>query len=124
MNMAESVTTKGLALIIEDDEDASRIFSEALRKAGYEAEIIASGDTALARLADVIPRIIVLDLHLPKVSGGVIMDYVVTDSRFRRTFVIIASADPVMAGIYREQADLVLIKPISFIQLRDLASRL
>jgi hypothetical protein len=29
-----------------------------------------------------------------------------------------------MAGVYQEQSDLVLIKPISFSQLRDLAERI
>jgi hypothetical protein len=37
--------------------------------------------------------------------------------------VIVASADPVMAQSLSDQADLVLIKPISFSQLRDLANR-
>jgi hypothetical protein len=38
--------------------------------------------------------------------------------------VIIATADPRMAEVLQEEADLVLLKPIGFGQLRDLASRL
>jgi hypothetical protein len=38
--------------------------------------------------------------------------------------VIIATADARMAELLHEQADLVLLKPISFIQLRTLAERL
>jgi DNA-binding response OmpR family regulator len=40
--------SNSFALIIEDDRDAATIFSEALQAAGFETEIIRSGDTALA----------------------------------------------------------------------------
>jgi hypothetical protein len=38
--------------------------------------------------------------------------------------VIIASADARMADMIRAEADLVLLKPTTFSQVRDLASRL
>jgi DNA-binding response OmpR family regulator len=59
------MTENQLALIVEDDEDLSFIFAEALRAAGYEPEIIQDGQLALDRLASFRPDVIVLDLHLP-----------------------------------------------------------
>jgi len=112
------------ALIIEDDYDASLIFAEALQAAGFETEIIRSGDTALARLAATTPDAVVLDLHMPHVSGVDIMEQIRADERLAETQVIVATADPRLADTLQDDADLVLIKPISFSQLRDLAARL
>jgi len=113
-----------LALIIEDDPDAATIFSEALQAAGFETEIVRTGDKALKRLAVTTPDAVVLDLHLPHVSGTDILRQIRADARLAKTRIIIATADPRMAELLRDQADLVLLKPISFSQLRDLAARL
>lgn len=112
------------ALVIEDDPDAAAIFSEALKAAGFEVEIIETGDKALERLKVTTPAMIVLDLHLPHVAGPEILRHVRADPRLAETQVIIATADPSMAESLHDQADLVLLKPISFSQLRDLAKRL
>jgi CheY-like chemotaxis protein len=113
-----------LALIIEDDENLADIFSLALRRAQFEVEIVQEGDKALARLAEVVPAVVVLDLHLPHVSGETILHRLRGDQRLAKTRVILATADAFMAGELREEADLVLLKPISPSQLRELASRL
>ena len=46
------------------------------------------------------------------------------EERLAKTIVIITTADARMGETYVELADFVLIKPISFVQLRDLTSRL
>jgi hypothetical protein len=43
--------------------------------------------------------------------------------RLSETIVIVATADPRMADLIRAQADLVLMKPTTFSQVRELASR-
>jgi two-component system cell cycle response regulator DivK len=112
------------AMIIEDNEDLAIIFAEALQAAGFDTGIIQDGDTALARLETCVPNLIILDLHLPYVSGEDILKQIRVDERLVETRVIIATADPRMADMLKDQADLVLLKPISFAQLRDLAARL
>jgi two-component system KDP operon response regulator KdpE len=118
------IVGKPLALVIEDDVDASIIFAGALRAAGYETEIIRQGRAALQRLEARVPDAVVLDLHLPYVSGADILSRIRTDDRLVETRVIITTADPEMANSLHDQADLILIKPISFVQLRDLAARM
>jgi len=114
-----------LALIIEDDEDLADIFVEALRGIDYEVEHVADGKLAQERLINgVAPFIILLDMHLPHVSGGDLLTVIKQDQRFKKTMVIITTADARMGDMYRDQADFVMIKPISFVQLRDLTSRL
>lgn len=111
-------------LVIEDDADLAQIFAEALQAAQFDTEIIHDGRLAQARLAEARPKVIVLDLHLPHVSGAVLLEQIRADERLNATQVIIATADPVMAEMLSGQADLVLLKPISFGQLRDFAARL
>lgn len=113
-----------LALIIEDDLPHANLFSEALQKAGFNIEVIRDGQVAVARLTEVVPSLVVLDLHLPHVSGADILQMIRTDDRLAKTRVVLASADPQMASMLREKADLVLIKPISYFQLKELAKRL
>jgi DNA-binding response OmpR family regulator len=116
--------SKLLALIVEDDRDLATIFAMALREAGFETHTIRTGDTALQWLSSMTPDVVILDLHLPQVSGKEILCSIRQDERLANTKVIIASADPRMAETLEELADLVLLKPIGFGQLRDLASRL
>jgi two-component system cell cycle response regulator DivK len=113
-----------LALIVEDHEDAAIIFSEALKAAGFETETIRSGDLALKRLAEIVPDVVILDLNLPHVSGAEILAQIRADDRLTNTCVIVATAHPQLADGVQREADLVLLKPISFTQLRGLATRL
>jgi two-component system, cell cycle response regulator DivK len=115
-----------LALIIEDDEDLASIFAEALRGVGFEVELVADGRVAEERLKNGVPPfLILLDMHLPHVSGADLLTNIIKkDERFAKTVVIITTADARMGEAYTEQVDFVMIKPISFVQLRDLTSRL
>jgi DNA-binding response OmpR family regulator len=112
------------AIIIEDDQVVANIYAEALRLAGYEPEIIHNGRNALSRLAETVPALVLLDLHLPEVQGEEILQSVRADARLSSTKIIITTADPILAEAFREQVDLVLLKPISFAQLRDLTLRM
>ena len=112
-----------MAFVIEDDYDASTIYATALQMVGYETEVISSGDVALQRLSEAAPDLIVLDLHLPHVEGGELLRYIRSDGRLKDKLVFIASADPLIADSLREQADLTLIKPVTFTQVRDFAQR-
>jgi two-component system, OmpR family, response regulator len=117
--------TKPLALIIEDEEMLSTIFEQALSMADYATEVLRDGQLAQVRLAaDPVPDVITLDLHLPGVSGEELLRQINEDGRFANTRVIIATADARMGEYLDRKADLVLIKPIRFSQLRDLAARL
>jgi DNA-binding response OmpR family regulator len=113
-----------LALIIEDDPDLSYIFSEALQAAEYETQVVLDGQEARRVLRQVVPKLIVLDMHLPNVSGGDLLYLIRNDARLKDSIVMIATADARMAETYDKQADYSLIKPIAFNQLRDLAVRL
>ncbi len=115
---------KNFALVIEDDADLSDIFSKALQAAGYEVESILDGQVAQDRLQEVVPRVIVLDLHLPHVDGITLLKQIHATDALKDTKIIMTTADNVQAEFYRNQATIVMVKPISFSQLRDISARL
>ena len=115
---------KPLALIIEDNQDQSLVFTAALNQAGFETESILEGSTAQARLSEVVPEVVVLDLHIPGVNGETLLRQIRSDQRLANVRVILATADASLAKDLQSLADLVLLKPISYTQLSKLATRL
>jgi len=114
---------KPIALVIEDDQDQNIIFSAALEKAGYTVKSIYDGTTAQKLLAEIVPAIVILDLHMPGVNGDVVLKQIRGDSRLKDIRVIIATSDSTFVASLEFQAELVLLKPIGFSQLSQLASR-
>jgi len=114
---------ENIAFVIEDDEDLSGIFTEALKSAGFQVETITDGAIAQQRLKEVTPELVLLDLHIPNVDGPALLAQIRADKRLKGTQVIVATADARLGDAQDSLADLVLIKPISFSQLRDLTSR-
>jgi CheY-like chemotaxis protein len=117
------MSTKPLALIIEDNEDQNLVFTTALAQAGYATESIYDGTTAMKRLTNVVPELVILDLHVPGINGGWLLRELRNDPRTAKAHVIIVSADAEFASSLQAQVDLVLLKPVSFLQLSMLASR-
>lgn len=114
---------KPLAMIIEDSEDQNLVFTKAMELAGYATESILDGTRAQVRLKEALPELVILDLHIPGVNGGILLRQIRSDRRLEHMRVILATADAAMAAALETQADLVLLKPISFSQLTQLASR-
>lgn len=112
-----------LGLIIEDDPSLAEIYKEALVFAGYRPDIVANGRLALEYLRTVKPDLILLDLHLPEVSGKDILKKIKQNEKLASTKVLITSADLLMAEELRDDVAIVLVKPISFMQLSNLAKR-
>ena len=111
-----------LALVVEDHVDSAIIFSEAVKKAGFDVETIRDGKAALERLATVVPDMVILDLNLPFVSGIDVLQQIRSDPRLTKTRVVVVTAHDEMVSSVQDQADLVLIKPVTFSQIRKLTA--
>ena len=72
-------------------------------------------------MPDLKPNLIVLDMHLPHVSGINVLHQMHAEIRLLDTRIIVATADSSLANQLQDLADLVLIKPVTFSQIRDLA---
>ena len=114
---------KPLAYIIEDNQDTVTIFQNALEFAKYEVEVALDGAVAQKHLTEIVPDLIILDLHIPHITGDILLGQIRSDERLKNTRVFLATADANMAAQLRDQAELVLLKPIGFSQLKELAER-
>ncbi len=115
---------KLFALIIEDDNDLAELFAMTLGGAGFDTEIALAGDIGMERLEVLNPDLVVLDLYLPNVGGADILERIRSDERLKETRVIVVTAGVRAAEVLQDKADLILVKPLDFSQLRDLAVRL
>lgn len=113
-----------MAFIIEDDEKLITIFARALEEAGFKVQKVMDGQQAIQLLSNLEPAIVILDLHLPGATGDKVLAFIRSSDRLKRTTVILATADQIMADSLSGQSDFVLLKPISYSQLRDLTARL
>jgi DNA-binding response OmpR family regulator len=116
--------SKPLALIVEDEYDISIVFAKAIQAAGFETEIIRDGSVALSWLASAKPDLVLLDLNLPGVDGTGILKHIRGDPRLDKVNVVVATAYSHLAESLQSAADWVFFKPVSFGDLRDLATRL
>ena len=115
--------TKPLAIIIEDDPQLNTIVSITLG-ADFEIESLTDGNAGLERLKQTIPNVVILDLNLPGASGKEILQSIRADERLSKTRIILTTADERQAETLREEADIILLKPVSPSQLKELALRL
>lgn len=115
--------TKPFAFIVEDDPKLNEIISITL-EVDFEIETCTDGNIAMERLKSIIPQIMVLDLNLPGYSGKDILAYIRSDERFVQTRVILTTADERQAETLTNEADIILLKPVSPGQLREMALRM
>ena len=118
-----------LAFIVEDDPYLSEIYADTLGSIGITTETFQDGETAMQKLRNVAPDLLVLDLNLPKYSGIEIFHDLRKQPQTSETWVLIVTANPAQAAELSEaeiesQNLLVLTKPISIDQLDQLAQRL
>jgi CheY-like chemotaxis protein len=71
-----------------------------------------------------VPDVVILDLHLPGVQGDQILHQIRADERMAGTRVVVITAYSALARTLQDEADLVLIKPVSLNLLRRLVGRL
>ena len=115
---------KPFALIIEDDRDIAALFRHVLDIAGYHTEIVLHGREAVKRLESARPDIVLLDLHLPVVSGMKILEQMRADERLKTVPVVVITAYARDADSLPVEPDLILLKPVNLDQLSNLVQRL
>lgn len=64
-----AVAQQGRILVVEDDQDVAMLLRMRLEAAGFDVQTVASGAAALTDAAEHPPRLVILDLRLPDISG-------------------------------------------------------
>jgi len=96
------------------------ILRRALELRGFEIDVARSGQEALARVAESVPDVVLLDIMMPNVSGMDVLKRIRGDARTAEVPVIFVTAktedDDVLAG-YQFGADYYITKPFTIQQL-------
>jgi len=116
-------------LIVEDDENLGPVVDEILTTIGYNTAWVRDGQAAMTWLAEEVPEeevpdAVVLDMHLPYVSGITILDHIRTDDRLKRTRVLAVTADNLIAPMIQDKADATFLKPFSVVDFVGMMNRL
>jgi len=116
-------------LMVEDSEEDLQLALRSFRKANFleRVQVVRDGAEALdylfcqgeyaGRRIEDIPRVILLDLKLPKVNGLEVLQRVKSDPRTRRIPVVLLTSSKehsdVVAG-YENGANSYIVKPVAF----------
>jgi CheY-like chemotaxis protein len=126
-------------LIVEDDRNDALLIQRALRRArvinplqlvedGEQAIQYLNGDGQYAdRSRHPLPELVLLDLHMPRVSGLEVLSWIRDQPQFRLLpVVILTSSDqaPDASRAYELGANSYLVKPGNFDELNQMAKRL
>jgi CheY-like chemotaxis protein len=76
-------------LLADDSPHAQRMGERILSEEGYEVVTVSDGDSALIRLEDVDPDVVLADAIMPKRSGYEICQFIRMSPRHRRTRVLV-----------------------------------
>ncbi|MEX2143985.1 MAG: response regulator [Anaerolineales bacterium] len=112
------------AMVVEDDQQIAGLFQKALQDAGYRADIMDNGHKAQANLMFTSPDLVLLDLHLPSLDGGVLIRQIRSQNRLVHTRVVLITGDGSLAQRYAQYSDATLVKPVGYEQVRRLAEEL
>lgn len=83
-----------MILIVDDDRDGRDALCQFLRRAGYEVECVSDGRDALAAVLARKPDLIVLDLFMPQMDGGGLLEILRSYLRLQSLPVIVLTGLP------------------------------
>jgi DNA-binding response OmpR family regulator len=103
-------------LVVDDDEDIRALVMTILTRAGFRAEAVNGGLPALAAARRSVPRMVVLDVRMPDMSGLEVCRALKASSVTANSRVLLISAESSSADIaaaYAAGCDDYLAKPFA-----------
>jgi CheY-like chemotaxis protein len=111
-------------LLLVDDSEAVLAFEKAALSGHYAISTATTGREALAKVPQIAPAAILLDLSMPEMDGDEVLAHLQDDPELRRIPVIIVSSERVRAeACLRNGAKAFLPKPIRAQELMPLVER-
>ena len=89
---ASATSERAPILIVDDEPYILRSLRYLLAREGYEVETASDGEEGLARIRDLRPRLVFLDIMMPRLSGYEVCEQVKQDPSLEGTYVIMLSA--------------------------------
>jgi len=81
-------------LVVEDDEKSSRLMQDVLEYAGYDVVVTDRGESGLELIRALHPALVLMDIHLPGISGVDALRAIRADAAIAGTAVIAVTASP------------------------------
>jgi len=104
-------------LLIEDDLATIRLITSYFDSKGYKCQGVVSGDKGLEELGRVSPKVILLDILLPDLSGYDICKTIKSDNEYKKIpvfFLTAISGSEVERHLEETKADGYILKPFNF----------
>lgn len=103
-------------LIVDDEPFVLKALTFVFRKEGFSVETAVDGEEALEKIKYLKPKVVFMDVMMPKKNGFDVCSEIKSDPELKDTFIILLTAkgqeDDIMAG-YSKGADDYIIKPFS-----------
>jgi CheY-like chemotaxis protein len=111
-------------LVVEDDPQVARLIALVLQRHGHKSEIVADGQSALARAKELKPSIIFADLTIKGMSGQALCSTLKSDPSTRSIPYVVLSGDRDIAQKAEQcGADDYMGKPFEFPDLIRLVDK-
>ncbi len=85
---------KTRVLVADDDESLVRTLTWILKEHGYDVDVCPGGDGLFAKLEEVKPALLLLDIMMPKVDGLQLLERLKQDERYKDLPVLMVSSMP------------------------------
>ena len=79
-------------LVVEDNDLNRKLFCDVLRSQGYAVEPVADGREVLGKARSFVPNLIIMDIHLPEISGLDLIEGAKADAVLRSIPVLAVTA--------------------------------
>lgn len=83
--------SKGIILLVEDDLPMVKMYSTRFKMEGYEVVVANDGEVGLAKAQQLKPRVVLLDLMIPKMGGMEVLERIRKDPSIKDLKVLILS---------------------------------
>jgi len=107
-------------VLVDDDTDICRVTSTRLRAAGFQVFVAQDGESGLELVRTERPRVVLLDLMMPKMHGFAVCQAIRSDPELRGIHVIVTSAKAYPVDMQKAKelgADAYLTKPYDLKEL-------
>ena len=104
-------------LVIEDDSDVRELVAESLRELGYPVQEAATGEDGLSKARADTPRLVVLDIMLPGISGWQVLHELHAHETLERVPVLVLSI--LDQDVPSERVEGYIVKPFTAGQVAD-----
>lgn len=114
-------TSKRSVVVVDDNEAQAHLFEEFLSGNGYDVHVALTGHEGLAKIRDLRPDIVLLDLVLPDISGSDVCSQLRADKSTHSIPIILCTATSItpeqkVKG-FRAGADDYLVRPFELAEL-------